>query len=89
MLGNEAEEGEFSGLFIFEFDDQGRLASHTIEHAQQGGNWEKMTRVVNVTDWLLGRARWGKKEPELVLGVCEVENDDPRRRFERRQRGDG
>lgn len=86
VLGNEAEEGEFSGLFIFEFDEQGRLSSHTIEHAQQGGNWERMTRVVNVTDWLLGRAGWAKKEPELALGVCEVMNHDPRRRFAHKRR---
>lgn len=89
VLSNGDDKDEFSGLFIFEFDEEGRLASHTIEHAQQGGNYEKTTRVVNVTDWLLGRAGWAKKEPEFALGVCEVLDDDPRRRFERRRRGDG
>lgn len=89
VLGNDAEKGEFSGLFIFEFDGEGRLASHTIEHAQQGGNWEKMTRVVNVTDWLLGRAGWGRKEPEFALGVCEVVDQDPRRRYAKRRQDDG
>jgi len=89
VLGDHAEKGEFSGLFIFEFDGEGRLASHTIEHAQQGGNWEKMTRVVNVTDWLLSRARWGRKEPEFALGVCEVEDNDLRRRYDRRRHDDG
>jgi hypothetical protein len=47
---------EFTGLFIFEFDKEGRILSHTIEHAQEGGQWEKGVgaTVVGLTDWLLG-----------------------------------
>lgn len=87
FLGGDAkDDGEFSGLFIFEFDEEGRIVEHTIEHAQENRNFEKMTRVVSVTDWLLGLAK-GKRENEeagLALGYCEV---DGRGRIERLQRG--
>lgn len=55
--------------------------THTIEHAEEGGNWEKASKVVSVTDWLLGKARW-KEEKELeglVLGYCE-EGEDAQRK---------
>lgn len=47
---------EFTGLFIFDFDEEGRILSHTIEHVQEGGQWEKGVgaKVVGLTDWLLG-----------------------------------
>jgi hypothetical protein len=52
----EDDRKEFTGLFLFEFDEEGRVVSHTIEHVQEGGNWEKGVgaRVVGLTDWLLG-----------------------------------
>ncbi|KAK3899933.1 hypothetical protein C8A05DRAFT_46114 [Staphylotrichum tortipilum] len=52
---------EFTGLFIFEFDGEGRILSHTIEHMQAGGQWEKGVgaKVVGLTDWLLGGIRGG------------------------------
>jgi hypothetical protein len=71
FLGGDArKDEEFCGLFIFEFDEEGRILNHTIEHAEEGGSWDKTTRVISVTDWLLGRA-WGKKSedgtPALAL----------------------
>ncbi|KAM7200952.1 hypothetical protein V8F33_003618 [Rhypophila sp. PSN 637] len=47
---------EFTGLFIFDFDREGRILSHTIEHVQESGQWEKGVgaKVVGLTDWLLG-----------------------------------
>lgn len=50
------EGREFTGLFIFEFDKEGRILSHTIEHVEEGGQWEKGVgaKVVGLTDWLLG-----------------------------------
>lgn len=50
------ETKEFTGLFIFEFDEEGKVLTHTIEHAQEGGNWENGVgaKVVGLTDWLLG-----------------------------------
>ncbi|MCJ1312497.1 hypothetical protein MMC25_006171 [Agyrium rufum] len=73
-LGGELtkdDEDEFTGLFIFEFDEEGRIISHTIEHAEEGGNWDKASRVVTVTDWLLGKAR-GRREcvPEEEGGLA-------------------
>lgn len=53
---------EFTGLFFFDFDVEGRILSHTIEHVQEGGQWEKGVgaKVVGLTDWLLG----GMKGPD-------------------------
>ncbi|KAL9050386.1 MAG: hypothetical protein Q9162_006666 [Coniocarpon cinnabarinum] len=68
--GSDNKKEVFSGLFVFEFDSEGRVGRHTIEHAQQGGNWERMTRVVSVTDWLIGLAKGRRVEGELALG-CE------------------
>ncbi|RDL38493.1 uncharacterized protein BP5553_02833 [Venustampulla echinocandica] len=58
----EDDSKEFTGLFIFEFDEDGRILSHTIEHVQEGGNWEKGVgaRVVGLTDWLLGGMKNGR-----------------------------
>ncbi|OBT44931.1 hypothetical protein VE00_04743 [Pseudogymnoascus sp. WSF 3629] len=62
-------EDEFTGLFIFQFDEEGRIVKHVIEHVQEGGNWEKGVgaRVVGLTDWLLGGRN---KEPEGSLAPC-------------------
>ncbi|KAJ4332798.1 hypothetical protein N0V85_009947, partial [Neurospora sp. IMI 360204] len=38
---DNSKKSEFTGLFIFEFDEEGRILSHTIEHAQQDGEVEK------------------------------------------------
>ncbi|KAF2878417.1 hypothetical protein BDV95DRAFT_475287, partial [Massariosphaeria phaeospora] len=59
--GSNRSDDEFSGLFIFEFDEEGRIKNHTIEHAEENGNWDKTAKVVSVTDWLLGRA-WGRRQ---------------------------
>lgn len=55
------EGKEFVGLFIFDFDKEGRILSHTIEHVDEGGNWERGVgaKVVGLTDWLLGGIRNG------------------------------
>jgi hypothetical protein len=59
-------EKQFSGLFIFTFDGKGRIASQTIEHADEDNGHERTSRVVTVADWLLGKAR-GRKEGEIGL----------------------
>jgi len=63
--GDVSDREEFQGIFIFEFDEEGRVISHTIEHAEEGGSWDRASRVVNLTDWLLGRL--GKREMEVAL----------------------
>ncbi|KAK4115769.1 hypothetical protein N656DRAFT_842586 [Canariomyces notabilis] len=58
-----ASTKEFTGLFIFDFDEEGRILSHTIEHVQEGGHWEKGVgaKVVGLTDWLLGGMKGGEE----------------------------
>lgn len=58
-LGGEQAVKEFWGLFIFEFDSEGRVLSHTIEHVQSGGDWDRGigAKFVGLTDWLLGGMR--------------------------------
>lgn len=81
--GSKPKE-EFHGMFLFEFDEEGRIAKHTIEHVEEGRSWEQMTKVISVTDWLLGKA-WGKKPeeegtPGLALGYCMNERNRHTRR---------
>jgi Mitochondrial protein up-regulated during meiosis len=69
--GAEEKNGDFHGIFIFEFDEEGRILSHTIEHVEQGNIWERTAKVISVTDWLLGKA-WRKEGahqglPELAF----------------------
>jgi hypothetical protein len=55
----------FTGLFIFDFDQEGKILSHTIEQAQEGGNWEQGmgAKFVGLTDWLLGGMRGHNDTP--------------------------
>ncbi|QPH09800.1 hypothetical protein C2857_000799 [Epichloe festucae Fl1] len=59
----------FTGLFIFDFDAQGRVLTHTIEQAQEGGDWEKGmgAKFVGLTDWLLGGMKKGGENPLPVF----------------------
>ncbi|PSR93632.1 hypothetical protein BD289DRAFT_364404 [Coniella lustricola] len=72
----------FTGLFIFEFDEEGRILSHTIEHVQSGGEWENGVgaKFVGLTDWLLGGMRGGRE------GCPAFEIHDARRDSIRRRR---
>lgn len=83
--GDVGGKDEFSGLFIFEFDEEGRVLSHTIEHVEEGGSWDRVGRVVNLTDWLLGRMGRRGKEAELAPAIC---GEGVRDRWGKR-RGDG
>ncbi|KAI9853187.1 MAG: hypothetical protein M1838_000043 [Thelocarpon superellum] len=72
FLGGDArDDEEFTGLFVFEFDEEGRIVSHIIEHVEEGGHWDKM-RVVTVTDWLLGKFGGDKEKeiPGLAMPCC-------------------
>ena len=86
FLGGDArDDEEFVGRFVFEFDEEGRIAKHVIEHAEEGGNHDRTGRVVSVTDWLLGKVN-GKKSQEEVPGLawCDTRSRDGRRLFPRR-----
>lgn len=67
----EEDRRKFTGLFIFEFDEEGRIAAHTIEHLERGRNWESGVgaRVVGLTDWLLGGLK-GRSEGVPGVPVC-------------------
>lgn len=55
--------GGFTGLFIFTFDDKGRILSHTIEHADEGWRTgedkagEAGLGFLGVAEWLLKKAK--------------------------------
>jgi len=66
------DDAEFCGIFVFDFDEQGRIVKHVIEHTEEGGHWDRsMTRVVSVTDWLLGRFHGKNREQMPELALCE------------------
>jgi hypothetical protein len=65
-----SKEQQFSGLFVFSFDDEGRVLTHTIEHADDATDGEDRTaKFVTLTDWLIGKAR-GSLEPAPRPGLC-------------------
>ncbi|RWA10565.1 hypothetical protein EKO27_g4533 [Xylaria grammica] len=68
------EKKAFTGLFIFEFDKDGRIISHTIEHVDEHGEWEKGVgaRVVGLTDWLLGGIKGRSEGGGGLPALCEV-----------------
>ncbi|KAK6071309.1 hypothetical protein SCUP515_07920 [Seiridium cupressi] len=69
---------EFTGLFIFEFDKDGKIISHTIEHVDQSGEWDSGVgaKVVHLTDWLLGEIRG--RQPQAPCPMFETTDDDRR-----------
>ena len=74
--GKGEVDAEFTGLFIFEFDQDGKILKHVIEHTEEGGRWDSMTRVVSVTDWLLGNLSGRRREERLPeLAWCEERPD--------------
>lgn len=65
-LGGDArDDEEFCGIFVFDFDADGRILSHTIERAEEGRGSEGLGRVVSLADWLLGRAKGANGNGEL------------------------
>lgn len=81
------DDEEFCGIFVFEFDEKGRIVKHTIEHTDEGADWDRMTRVVSVTDWLLGRFNGKGRGDTPALAWCEERPADGSVRLaDRRQR---
>lgn len=70
-------DNEFTGLFVFTFDGEGRVADHTIEHADEGSGTDRTSRVVTLADWLLGRVGRGrsKEEEQLIPGLAFTGHD--------------
>ncbi|KAG9195514.1 hypothetical protein G6011_00635 [Alternaria panax] len=85
VAGSKRPHQQFTGLFKFEFDEEGRILHHIIEHTEEGQHWDRTAKVISVTDWLLGRA-WGRREeasPSLAFVRCWRQKTD-RGRGERR-----
>ncbi|KAI0406324.1 hypothetical protein F4802DRAFT_110786 [Xylaria palmicola] len=79
LRGSQAvgEKKAFTGLFVFEFDKDGRIISHTIEHVDEHGEWEKGVgaRVVGLTDWLLGGIKGRADNGGGLPALFEVTSD--------------
>ncbi|KAI0552705.1 hypothetical protein F4679DRAFT_45914 [Xylaria curta] len=79
LRGSQAigEKKAFTGLFVFEFDKDGRVISHTIEHVDEHGEWEKGVgaRVVGLTDWLLGGIKGRSDGGGGLPALCEIGSD--------------
>ena len=71
LAGSSSGSEDFTGLFIFSFDADGRIVKHIIEHTDEGGHYDHMTRVVSVTDWLLGQFNSKKRDQMPQLAWCE------------------
>ncbi|KAE8146136.1 hypothetical protein BDV25DRAFT_55562 [Aspergillus avenaceus] len=94
LLGGDApifplsKEEQFTGLFIFSFDDEGRILSHTIEHADDAMGWDRTAKFVTLTDWLIGKAR-GSLEPAagpgLAIQGCQEYHPHGKRSHSRRR----
>ena len=77
VAGSKRPQQEFTGLFKFEFDEEGRILNHIIEHTDEGQHWDRTAKMISVTDWLLGRA-WGMRDegsPSLAFAKCSREKD--------------
>ncbi|KAL4868239.1 hypothetical protein BDV12DRAFT_170013 [Aspergillus spectabilis] len=74
LLGGDApifklsSDDQFTGLFIFSFDEEGRVITQTIEHAEDASGWERTAKFVTLTDWLIGKAR-GSLDPSPAPGL--------------------
>lgn len=74
LLGRSPESKEtpppspFHGLFIFTFDEAGRILTHTIEHSEESRDAEYATsKVFSLTDWLIKKARGHEERtPEIA-----------------------
>ncbi|KAL4875546.1 hypothetical protein BJY04DRAFT_201609 [Aspergillus karnatakaensis] len=76
LLGGDApifklSNDQFTGLFIFSFDDEGRVLTQTIEHAEDASGWERTAKFVTLTDWLIGKAR-SSLDPNPAPGLAGV-----------------
>ncbi|KAJ5959098.1 uncharacterized protein N7479_006248 [Penicillium vulpinum] len=81
LLGGEepifklSKEEQFTGIFIFSFDEEGRILTHTIEHADEADGWDRTAKFVTLTDWLIGKAR-GSLDPAVNAGLAMVTSEN-------------
>ncbi|KAL4944088.1 hypothetical protein BDV06DRAFT_118301 [Aspergillus oleicola] len=98
LLGGDApifklsRDDEFTGLFIFSFDEEGRVLTQTIEHAEDASGWERTAKFVTLTDWLIGKARGSlENEPQPGLVGCSGSGSgsDQRHHYHGQEHGQG
>ncbi|KAK6528712.1 hypothetical protein TWF694_003953 [Orbilia ellipsospora] len=77
--------GDFCGLFIFEFDEFGKVKTHIIEDVEgdRGEAKQQHSRVITLTEWLLKKAKGSLEEKPQVPGLAfqRIWGDLPRNRF--------
>jgi hypothetical protein len=74
----DGASNEFTGLFIFEFDKEGRVLSHTIEHVEEDRDWVKGVgaKFVGLTDWLLGGMKGsGNDTPVPAFHIHDMDTE--------------
>ncbi|KAL4786718.1 hypothetical protein BJX76DRAFT_87768 [Aspergillus varians] len=82
LLGGDApifklsSDDEFTGLFIFSFDEEGRVLTQTIDHSEDASGWERTAKFVTLTDWLIGKAR-GSLDPSPAPGLVGCTKSGP------------
>ncbi|KAK6341032.1 hypothetical protein TWF696_009342 [Orbilia brochopaga] len=64
--------GDFCGLFIFEFDERGRIKTHIIEDVEEQRDEAKQqhSKVITLTEWLLKKAKSSLEEKPQVPGLA-------------------
>ncbi|KAF3921455.1 hypothetical protein ABW21_db0205452 [Orbilia brochopaga] len=64
--------GDFCGLFIFEFDERGRIKTHIIEDVEEQRSEAKQqhSKVITLTEWLLKKAKSSLEEKPQVPGLA-------------------
>lgn len=64
--------GNFCGLFIFEFDDKGRIKTHIIEDVEEDRDEavQQHSKVITLTEWLLKKAKKSLGEKPQVPGLA-------------------
>jgi hypothetical protein len=86
MAAGEPEGHEFMGLFVFQFDAEGKILDHTIECAEHSRRWSKGvgSRVVRLTDQILGGIKGDNEGTPLPspFRACfdRGKNTNPRKR---------
>ncbi|KAF3918823.1 hypothetical protein ABW20_dc0100652 [Dactylellina cionopaga] len=80
--------GDFCGLFIFEFDNMGKIKTHIIEDVEEdrGESKQQHSKVITITEWLLKKAKGSLEDKPPVPGLAfeRIWQDDgeaPRKRF--------
>jgi hypothetical protein len=61
-------DGGFSGIFIFEFDEAGRVSKHVIENCELDDG-ERLAGVITFTEWLIMKAKEAGKKVSR-RGTC-------------------